>query len=117
MARAARRAAQTGRVIPTSILRETVRAVPGAVENVAPLADYCVCIDNSGGDDPAQTASTASFRESECQERSVTEGEGEGDNACSEATGTLPEGFPVLATPGETWDSFRRMFAPDGGGC
>lgn len=48
MERAASRAAQTGRVIPPSTLRETVRAVPVSVEHLAPLADYCVRIDNAG---------------------------------------------------------------------
>ncbi|CAM9788268.1 unnamed protein product, partial [Sphacelaria rigidula] len=44
--RAAHRAAETGRTIPPSVLLNTIRTVPASVEKLAPLADYCVTIDN-----------------------------------------------------------------------
>ncbi|CBJ29745.1 conserved unknown protein [Ectocarpus siliculosus] len=177
MKRAVRRGLTTGRVIPPSVLRDTIRAVPRSVEMLAPLADYCVRIDNVGDDWRRQSqesqqqqnrrplrqqnnclvssdmsemvlmpasneemsemmvvSSSARLQSSDMPEisrpvgssldvptactactgdetRSAAEGGGEGrSRAHSEVPAVI---MPVLATSGETWESFRRTFAQD----
>lgn len=174
----------TGRVIPPDILLETIHAVPASVEMLAPLADYCVRVDNSGRSTSSESrvgAAASTYQASGVEGVGVegavgslsasstgdgtvvdvarrTEGSGaftvpsnkicrgvipqgaegaapgEGGRKPSEADagrnrihsrakeGTvqgrrespfepvLPDDFPVLATPGETWASFRDMF-------
>lgn len=56
LSRALRRGLQTGRVIPPTVLRETIKAVPRSVQALAPLADYCVRIDNVSADVLADAA-------------------------------------------------------------
>lgn len=156
MKRAVRRGLTTGRVIPSAVLRDTIRAVPRSVEMLAPLADYCVRIDNVGDDGRRQSQESqqqqnrrplrqhnnclvpsemsemvmmpASSDMSEIsrpvgssldvptactgdESRSAAEGGGEGrSGAHSEVPAVI---LPVLATAGETWESFRRTFAQD----
>ncbi|CAB1117808.1 unnamed protein product [Ectocarpus sp. CCAP 1310/34] len=173
MKRAVRRGLTTGRVIPPALLRDTIRAVPRSVEMLAPLADYCVRIDNVGDDGWRQSqesqqqqsrrplrqhnsclvssemsdmvmmptssemsemmvvSASARLQSSDMSEisrpvgssldvptactgdasRSAAEGGGEGrSGAHSEVPAVI---MPVLATAGETWESFRRTFAQD----
>ena len=135
--RAARRATQTGRTIPPTILQETLRQVPRSVEKLAPLVDYCVRIDNvgdtfkqspgavpSGSSDDFHhvTGGVGGDAWSACG--GLRAGSGEpADDGYSSDTVVEPgsavhhhareAGFPVLATPGETWESFRRTFHPE----
>ncbi|CAN0381242.1 unnamed protein product, partial [Laminaria digitata] len=171
--RAARRAVQTGRVIPPSILRETIDAVPRSVEALAPLADYCVRIDNIGDDQhqhqrqhqhhqhqqqhlehqhqpqhnviasvpravvtittAAEAAvATAAAAAAAPQPQPVAEEaeSAEAESAAEAAAAALlshrsrqlengrgrgrptrgQEALPLLATVGETWETFRRTF-------
>lgn len=159
--RAARRVAQTGRVIPKDTLLDTIRAVPASVEKLAPLADYCVRIDNSdwksvysntAPDAPSRKSAEAdgdsgvggaqqfiSPPDEKCRGVTLRQSSGQdGVESASFPTGNgvqdelkrlkdqetgvggrkrtfepvLPEDFPVLATPGETWGMFRETFSP-----
>merc|ERR1712048_39822 len=52
LARAAKRAEQTGRVIPKDVLLESMEAVPRSVATLAPHADFVCRIHNSGNEEP-----------------------------------------------------------------
>eukprot|EP00903_Cladosiphon_okamuranus_P014409 g13377.t1 len=164
LSRAVRRGLQTGRVIPPTVLRETIQAVPRSVQALAPLADYCVRIDNINiGDtvDVGVDADSASVgfdadgeagvegcdsddRRQDLEKHSPQEqqqqdggcvvtpsssgavapaaeegGEGGGGrDACGRIririqSSEMEVPLPVLATPGETWESFRATFSQD----
>ncbi|CAM9706398.1 unnamed protein product [Ectocarpus fasciculatus] len=175
MKRAVRRGLTTGRVIPPAVLRDTIRAVPRSVEMLAPLADYCVRIDNVGdagrresqesqhqsrrpvrqhnclvssevsemvmmpgssemsdmtvmsastrlqSSDMSETSETSRPVESSMDVPTGCTGEEEPPPAAEGAGGGGSGGhsevptvtMPVLATAGETWESFRRTFAQD----
>lgn len=162
LSRAVRRGLQTGRVIPPSVLRETIHAVPRSVEALAPLADYCVRINNvnvnvgvdagvavavgpladNGGGCHRRAEEEEQQHQQQCQggglaaaSPSELELEAPGAGGASELTaatsaakgieagdeaaaGAVEEEeaevpLPVLATPGETWDSFRRTFSQE----
>lgn len=148
-------------MIPNDTLLDTIRAVPASVEKLAPLADYCVRIDNSDWKSVgSNTAPDAPSRKPAAAEgdsgvgcaqqfispldekcRGVTLRQGSEQDVVEPASfpagngvqdelkrlkdqetcvggrkrtfePVLPEDFPVLATPGETWGTFRDTFSP-----
>ena len=112
-------------MIPPAILEDTLEAVPRSVENLAPLVDYCVRIDNMG--DTASQRSSVFKLDSDGDVRSTCGGwragsgepacNGLGESACNGlgesacyGSGGSTAGLPILATPRETWETFRRIF-------
>lgn len=109
-------------MIPPAVLEETLQAVPRSVEKLAPFVDYCVRINNigdtaspssklcpDGGGRSTRGELRSGSVEFLCNDSGEPECNGLDEPECNGSEGSLV-GLPVLATPGETWESFRRMF-------